>query len=173
MLSGEVHGVLDGDQDGREGHRRRQRTAARQQSAEEQKRQAVAECGARDALRLASEAGAAKEALHRNAARFRTGMDRAGFSLLAGEHPIVPVLFPDAVTAVAVADELLARGVYVIAFSYPIVPKDSPRIRAPLSAAHTDEDIEEDIEEGIDRCVAAFTEAWTAVRGYRATPAPE
>lgn len=111
--------------------------------------------GAREALRLATEATEARHAVHRNAARFRGGMTAAGFDLLPGEHPIVPVLFRDARAAGAVAEDMLTRGVYVIAFSYPVVPKATPRIRVQLSAAHTDDDI--------DRCVGAFAAARDAV----------
>ncbi len=118
--------------------------------------------GAREALRLVAGAADARQAVHRNAARFRGGMAAAGFDLLPGEHPIVPVLFPDARTAGAMAEDMLARGVYVIAFSYPVVPKDSPRIRVQLSAAHTDDDI--------DRCVSAFTEARDAIAAHGNQP---
>ncbi len=85
-----------------------------------------------------------------NARRFRDGMAAAGFRLIPGDHPIVPVMLGDAVVATTMADRLLARGIYVIAFSYPVVPKGQARIRVQLSAAHTDEHV--------DRAVAAFTE---------------
>ena len=78
-------------------------------------------------------------------------MTEAGFDLLPGEHPIVPVMFGDAVVAGRIADAMLAHGVYVIAFSYPVVPKDKARIRVQLSAAHTSDDVR--------RCVEAFTAA--------------
>jgi glycine C-acetyltransferase len=96
-----------------------------------------------------------RESLHRNAARFRAGMTAAGFDLLPGEHPIVPVMFGDAVLAGRVAEELFARGVYAVAFSFPVVPRGQARIRVQLSAAHTDDDV--------DRAVAAFVEARAAV----------
>jgi glycine C-acetyltransferase len=84
-------------------------------------------------------------------------MTAAGFDLLPGEHPIVPVMFGDAALAARIADEMLQHGVYVIAFSYPVVPKGKARIRVQLSAAHSSEDIE--------KCVAAFTAARDAVVG--------
>ncbi|MEM7276608.1 MAG: glycine C-acetyltransferase [Pseudomonadota bacterium] len=80
--------------------------------------------------------------VHGNAARFRTGMQAAGFELLPGEHPIVPVMLGDARLASAMADALLAEGVYVIGFSFPVVPKGKARIRTQLSASHTDEQID-------------------------------
>jgi glycine C-acetyltransferase len=93
--------------------------------------------------------------LDRNSARFRTGMEDAGFTLLPGEHAIVPVMFGDAVVASAVAEQLWQRGVYAVAFSFPVVPHGQARIRVQLSAAHTDEDV--------DRAVEAFVEARDAV----------
>ncbi len=80
--------------------------------------------------------------VHRNAARFRAGMQTAGFELLPGEHPIVPVMLGDARLASAMADALLAEGVYVIGFAFPVVPKGKARIRTQLSASHTDEQID-------------------------------
>jgi glycine C-acetyltransferase len=93
--------------------------------------------------------------LDRNSARFRTGMEDAGFTLLPGEHAIVPVMFGDAVVASVVAEQLWQRGVYAVAFSFPVVPHGQARIRVQLSAAHTDEDV--------DRAVEAFVEARDAV----------
>lgn len=90
-----------------------------------------------------------RERLHRNAARFRTGMTNAGFELLPGEHPIIPVMLGDARLATQMADRLLDAGVYVIGFSYPVVPKGLARIRTQMSAAHTSDQI--------DSAVAAFT----------------
>ena len=78
-------------------------------------------------------------------------MTEAGFELLPGEHPIIPVMLGDARRAAALADALLEKGVYVIGFSYPVVPKGKARIRTQISAAHTREDLE--------RAVAAFAEA--------------
>ncbi len=103
------------------------------------------------ALDLVENAGELREKLFANAERFRTGMSEAGFELLDGEHAIVPVMFGDAVVASKVADAMLDNGVYVTAFSFPVVPRGEARIRVQLSAAHTPEDI--------DRCVAAFSES--------------
>ena len=94
--------------------------------------------------------------LHSNAKRFRHGMAEAGFDLLEGEHPIIPVMFGDALVATKVATEMMANGIYVTAFSFPVVPKDKARIRVQLSAAHTDQDI--------DNCVAAFVRSMAKAR---------
>ncbi len=107
--------------------------------------------GSLAALDLVTGGGGPREQLQANAAQFRALMTEAGFDLLPGEHPIVPVMFGDAVVAGRIADAMLAHGVYVIAFSYPVVPKDKARIRVQLSAAHTSDDVR--------RCVAAFTAA--------------
>ena len=106
-------------------------------------------------LDLLASSGELRERLARNAALFRAGMEAAGFDLLPGEHPIVPVMFGDAVLTGRIADELQRRGVYVTPFSYPVVPKDKARIRVQLSAAHT--------EDQIRRCVEAFAAARDAV----------
>ena len=88
--------------------------------------------------------------LERNSARFRAGMAAAGFTLAGAGHPIIPVMLGDAKVAGEMADRMLAKGIYVIAFSFPVVPRGKARIRTQMSAAHSDEDI--------DRAVAAFTE---------------
>ena len=75
-------------------------------------------------------------------------MAEDGFDLLEGEHPIIPVMFGDAVLAAKIADEMFVNGVYVTAFSFPVVPRGKARIRVQLSAAHSTEDI--------DACVRAF-----------------
>ena len=90
-----------------------------------------------------------------NAVLFRELMTEAGFDLLPGEHPIVPVMFGDAALTARIADEMQKHGVYVTAFSFPVVPRGKARIRVQLSAAHTDEEIH--------RCVDAFTAARDAV----------
>src|SRR5262245_49300415 len=84
-----------------------------------------------------------------NAAHFRKGMAAAGFNLVPGEHPIIPVMLGDAKLASDFARKLLDEGVYVIGFSYPVVPQGKARIRTQMSAAHT--------REQLDRAVAAFT----------------
>lgn len=111
--------------------------------------------GTLEALRLVSESGDLRQRLVSNAALFRELMTDAGFDLLPGEHPIVPVMFGDAAMTARVAAALAERGVYVTAFSYPVVPKETARIRVQLSAAHTEDEIR--------RCVAAFAEARDAV----------
>jgi glycine C-acetyltransferase len=88
--------------------------------------------------------------LQRNAERFRAGMEAAGFTLAGAGHPIIPVMLGDAKVAGEMAQRLVAKGVYVIAFSFPVVPQGQARIRTQMSAAHSDEDI--------DRAVAAFAE---------------
>ena len=107
------------------------------------------------ALDLLAASGDLRERLARNAAQFRQGMDAAGFDLLPGEHPIVPVMFGDAALTARVANELQHHGVYVTPFSYPVVPKGQARIRVQLSAAHT--------EDQVRRCVEAFAAARDAV----------
>ncbi len=98
---------------------------------------------------LASDEGAAlRERVRANGERFRRAMSALGFALVPGEHPIIPVMLGDAALATRMADLLLTEGVYVIGFSYPVVPKGKARIRTQMSAAHTADEI--------DRAVAAF-----------------
>ena len=68
-------------------------------------------------------------------------MARLGFNILPGTHPIVPVMLGDAALAAKVADAMLTKGVYVIGFSFPVVPQGKARIRTQISAAHTQEDL--------------------------------
>jgi glycine C-acetyltransferase len=93
--------------------------------------------------------------LEHNAARFREGMQHAGFTLAGAGHPIIPVMLGDARVASEMAERMLAEGIYVIAFSFPVVPQDKARIRAQMSAAHTDDDI--------DRAIDAFTRVGTTL----------
>ena len=114
--------------------------------------------GSLAALELVGSSGAARERLRADTALFRDLMTQAGFNLLPGEHPIIPVMFPGedgARQAVRIADHMLGNGVYVIAFSYPVVPKGRARIRVQLSAAHTEADVR--------TCVDAFVAAREAV----------
>jgi len=83
-----------------------------------------------------------RDQLEQNAQFFRQEMTAAGFQLAPGSHPIVPVMLGDAALATQFAEAMLARGVYVIGFSYPVVPQGKARIRTQLSAAHTREDLE-------------------------------
>ncbi len=100
-------------------------------------------------LDLLKDSGDLIRRVHENARRFRTGMEKAGFKLLPGEHPIVPVMLYEAPLAQEFAKRLLDEGVYVIGFFFPVVPKGVARIRTQMSAAHTPEDI--------DHAIAAFT----------------
>jgi glycine C-acetyltransferase len=91
-----------------------------------------------------------REQLHENAAYFRSKMTERGFDLKPGEHPIIPVMLGDARLATAMADKLLERGIYVIGFSFPVVPKGQARIRTQMSAGLTREQLHQAVE--------AFTE---------------
>ena len=82
-----------------------------------------------------------REQLERNKKQFRDGLSAAGFDLVPGEHPIIPVMLYDEKLAVEFADKLLNHGIYVIPFSFPVVPKGKARIRTQMSAAHTSEQI--------------------------------
>ena len=98
---------------------------------------------------LQSEEGASlRRRVQANGERFRREMTALGFDLVPGEHPIIPVMLGDAMLATRMAEALLAEGIYVIGFSYPVVPKGKARIRTQMSAAHTDAQI--------DQAVAAF-----------------
>ena len=91
-----------------------------------------------------------RDRLEANTLRFREGMAKAGFELKPGTHPIVPIMLYDERLAHDMAAKLLERGIYVIGFSFPVVPRGKARIRVQLSAAHT--------AEHVDRAIAAFTE---------------
>ncbi|MEA2466461.1 MAG: glycine C-acetyltransferase [Thermoleophilaceae bacterium] len=103
------------------------------------------------ALELADESGGARRSLHANAALFRTLMTDAGFDLLPGEHPIIPVMVGDAARAGELAAALLDEGVLATAFSYPVVPRGAARIRTQMSAAHS----EADVRRAVDAFIAA------------------
>jgi glycine C-acetyltransferase len=98
--------------------------------------------GAIKAVELATSAPELRQRLASNTARFRAGLEELGFDLLAGEHPIVPVMLHDATLAARFAEAVLAQGVYVVAFSFPVVPRGKARIRTQMSAALTDADID-------------------------------
>jgi glycine C-acetyltransferase len=102
------------------------------------------------AIELAGSSSDLRDRLHANAKRMRAGLEAAGFQLKPGEHPIVPVMLGDAALATRMADALLQKGIYVIGFSYPVVPQGQARIRIQMSAAHTPEQVE--------RAIAAFAE---------------
>lgn len=105
---------------------------------------------ARTALELAGGSSELRDRLHANARRLRAGLEKAGFTLKPGQHPILPVMLGDAALAAQMAERLLERGIYVIGFSYPVVPQGQARIRVQVSAAHT--------EGQIDQACAAFTD---------------
>jgi len=92
-----------------------------------------------------------RDRLHANARYFRAEMQRLGFDLLPGEHPIVPIMLGEAPVAVRLAERMQEEGVYVVAFSYPVVPHGKARIRTQLSAAHSTAQLE--------RVVRAFARA--------------
>jgi glycine C-acetyltransferase len=102
----------------------------------------VVVAGAIKALDLVTESNQLQKQLMENTAYFREGLALQGFKLLPGEHPIVPVMLDDAVLASEFAARMLEQGVYVVAFSFPVVPKGRARIRTQMSAAHSREDIE-------------------------------
>jgi glycine C-acetyltransferase len=110
--------------------------------------------GSLAALDLVATSDDARSALRANTELFRRRMAEEGFDILPGEHPIVPVMFGDATLAGRMAEAMLEHGVYVIAFSYPVVPQGKARIRVQLSAAHSREDVE--------TCVQAFVAARAA-----------
>jgi glycine C-acetyltransferase len=116
--------------------------------------------GSLKALEIARDSGEGREQLRRNTALFRELMTGAGFDLLPGTHPITAVMFPGedgARLAGQVADAMLEDGVYVIAFSFPVVPRGRARIRVQLSAGHSEEDVR--------ACAAAFVAARERVAG--------
>jgi len=101
----------------------------------------IAAAGLR-ALDLIESSPDLRERLWANTARFRAAMTEAGFSIVEGTHPIVPVMLGDAALAAAFAERLWVRGVYAVSFSFPVVPRSEARIRAQLSAAHSFDDID-------------------------------
>jgi glycine C-acetyltransferase len=105
---------------------------------------------------LGSDEGAAlRERLHGNGRYFRAGMERLGFTLVPGEHPIIPVMLGDARLATEMASRLLAEGIYVIGFSFPVVPRGQARIRTQMSAGHD--------RSHLDRALAAFEKVGRAL----------
>ena len=93
-------------------------------------------------IELLEESTALRDKVHENARYFRAEMEKLGFDLLPGEHPIVPVMLYDPKVAHEFARRMLEKGVYVVAFCYPVVPKGKDRIRTQISAGHTKEDID-------------------------------
>ncbi|HET9142128.1 glycine C-acetyltransferase [Actinophytocola sp.] len=113
------------------------------------------------ALDLLGSSGELLDRLRDNTALFRSRMTEAGFDLLPGEHPIVPVMIGDAALAGRMADLLLDQGIYVIGFSYPVVPHGKARIRVQLSAAHSGDDV----NRAVDAFVAARAQLSSAADG--------
>ena len=99
-------------------------------------------------LQLLDSSDALRHQLHTNSAYFRAGLERAGFTLAGADHPIIPVMIGDARLSAEMADRLLAEGIYVIGFSFPVVPRGQARIRTQISAAHS--------REQLDRAIDAF-----------------
>jgi len=108
-----------------------------------------------EAIDLIAASDDLRDALRRNAEHFRKGLAAAGFTLVPGEHPIIPVMIGDAAQAGRLAAELQRRGIYVTAFSYPVVPHGKARIRTQMNAAHSLADL--------DRAIAAFADAGKAI----------
>ena len=108
-----------------------------------------------EVLELLRSAGDLRQRLRENTSFFRSRMTELGFDILPGDHPIVPVMVGDAARAARMADVMLEKDVYVVGFSYPVVPRGQARIRAQMSAAHSREDLE--------RAVGAFVETEAAV----------
>ena len=97
--------------------------------------------GSVKAIELLTASTELRDRLEENTTYFRAEMTTAGLDVLPGEHPIVPVMVGDAALAGRIAESMLEKGVYVIGFSYPVVPKGKARIRAQVSAAHTKDDL--------------------------------
>ncbi|MFV2000622.1 MAG: glycine C-acetyltransferase [Acidimicrobiia bacterium] len=106
-------------------------------------------------LEMLRSSGELRDRVIDNSQRFRAGMDAAGFSLAGADHPIIPVMLGDALLAGEMAGRLLDEGIYVIGFSFPVVPKGSARIRTQMSAAHT--------TDHIDAAITAFTKVGAAL----------
>jgi glycine C-acetyltransferase len=105
-------------------------------------------------LELIRSGGELRKRLRENTTFFREEMTEAGFDILPGEHPIVPVMVGDASVAARMAQVMLEKGVYVVSFSYPVVPQGKARIRTQVSAAHTTEDLQRAVKAFVDTRVA-------------------
>jgi len=103
---------------------------------------------------LISENTKLKDKVERNTKQFRNGMEKAGFDIRGKDHPIVPIMLYDAKLATDFANDMLEKGIYVIGFSFPVVPKDLARIRVQISASHT--------RQQIDQAIQAFVEVGKA-----------
>ena len=109
-----------------------------------------------EALKILSSSTELRDRLERNTAQFRAGMKKRGFDIPEGDHPIVPIMLGDAALAQKMAQLLLDEGVYVVGFSYPVVPQGKARIRVQISAGHSSEDVEFAMD--------AFARVWKSVR---------
>lgn len=101
-----------------------------------------------EVLNMLEQGAQLRQQLKSNSAYFRRGLEQLGFELIPGDHPIIPIMIKDAKLSASMAEQLLREGIYVISFSYPVVPKGLARIRTQLSAAHT--------QEQLDIALAAF-----------------
>jgi glycine C-acetyltransferase len=110
-----------------------------------------------EVLDLLSETTELRDKLEDNTTYFREQMSKAGFDIKEGSHPIVPIMLYDAKRAQKYAERLLEKGIYVIGFYYPVVPKGQARIRVQLSAAHE--------KEHLDQAIKAFTEVQDELGG--------
>jgi glycine C-acetyltransferase len=106
----------------------------------------VIAAAALQAVKLVAQGDTLRATLQANSTFFRAEMNRLGFHLLPGTHPIVPIMLGDAVLATKMADRLLQEGIYVVGFSYPVVPKGQARVRVQLSAVHTREQLERAVQ---------------------------
>jgi glycine C-acetyltransferase len=116
--------------------------------------------GALEALRMLKESTELRDRLEANTRYFRQGMQQRGFSILEGTHPITPVMLGDAALAGRYAEKMLELGIYVVGFSYPVVPTGKARIRTQISALHCPEDL--------DAAMDAFTATRETLGGGRA-----
>jgi glycine C-acetyltransferase len=164
MLTGTLGKALGGASGGYVAGRKEVVDLLRQRSRPYLFSNTLAPCIAAASLRalelLASDEGSAlRRRVRENGERFRSAMTALGFDLVPGRHPIIPVMLGDAELATKMADALLAEGIYVIGFSYPVVPKGKARIRTQMSAAHT--------AGQIDKAVAAFAKVGRALGAIR------
>jgi glycine C-acetyltransferase len=106
----------------------------------------VIAAAALQAVKLVAQGDLLRATLRENAAFFRAQLTALGFRLIPGDHPIIPVMLGEAALATKMADRLLQEGIYVVGFSYPVVPKGQARIRVQMSAAHTKPQLERAVD---------------------------
>ena len=107
--------------------------------------------GTTKALEIIQTRPALREILHENTRHFRDQMNELGFNIIAGDHPIVPIMIGDEKKNVALANAVNAQGVFVVAFSFPVVPRGEARIRVQMSAAHS--------RDQLDYAISVFKQA--------------